>query len=53
MICDLLVSINILELGTNICNEILFYDRKLLVITLESLYRISLGTYDGTVLRYV
>ena len=52
MLGDWFVSLYGLELVTNVGNEILFSDGKVLGTTLGALDDISLGKYDGTVLKY-
>ena len=50
---DLLGYIYGIERGTDVGNELLLCDGKVLVPTLGALDGISLGTYDGTVLIYL
>ena len=51
LISALLGSLYGLEIGTNVGNELGFSDVKVLGTTLVSMDGLSLGKYDGTVIR--
>ena len=46
-------SLDGLELGINVVNELGLYDGKVIGTTLVDLYGLSLSTYDVTVLIYL
>ena len=51
MLGYLLGSLDLIELGIDVVNELGLSDGKGLGTTLGALYGLSLVTYDGTVLR--